>query len=629
MTEEVAALSVRLEATAARFERDVKRAERSMSRFASRADRDAQRVERRFGLLNRNIAEVSKRFIALGSITAIGALGRRALDAADQIDKLAISTGISTDRIQSLRFAADQLGVGADTMTAGLERFNRRLGEFANSGGGPARAALETLGLEVQILSARFPTMDDRLDEVIKRFARVPDASRRAALAAQLFGDEVGPKMSRLLAQGVDGLADLEQQARDLGLVMEQDTISRAVEARDKLDQLFAVIETRGVVAFAELAPVIEDVAELMLKLVEFTGLAINSTRELFDEMERAQKFSPEAQAGRNIAGPLDFIRQAIVGAGVRAVEGEPPAPADAATPTVLTPTRAVVTPSTPTRTPRRRSGGSSRAPRRDDSARDFVEALRVQISQREREINVIGLSERASVRLQAEFERERAQRQLTAAAAREGATITEEELMLARQLIDEQFALTVAAYDREEALRAQAEAADEARRREEELAGALSETADRMLQAAQAADPLRAVLLEIARIAIQGIGGQGPLGQVFGSLINGFSGGGLAPQSSPIPPSRRFASGGIVMGPTAFQTNAGPSLMGEAGPEAIMPLSRGPGGKLGVRAQGGQNVNVNVAFHGVTDFDSFERNEAQIHSKLGSTVRRATGRYR
>jgi len=48
------------------------------------------------------------------------------------------------------------------------------------------------------------------------------------------------------------------------------------------------------------------------------------------------------------------------------------------------------------------------------------------------------------------------------------------------------------------------------------------------------------------------------------------------------------FARGGIVDRPTLFPFAQGTGLMGEAGPEAILPLTRGPGGKLGVQASGG-----------------------------------------
>lgn len=52
------------------------------------------------------------------------------------------------------------------------------------------------------------------------------------------------------------------------------------------------------------------------------------------------------------------------------------------------------------------------------------------------------------------------------------------------------------------------------------------------------------------------------------------------------------FANGGIVNGPTIFPMANGAGLMGEAGPEAIMPLKRGADGKLGVSG-GGTTVNV------------------------------------
>ena len=63
------------------------------------------------------------------------------------------------------------------------------------------------------------------------------------------------------------------------------------------------------------------------------------------------------------------------------------------------------------------------------------------------------------------------------------------------------------------------------------------------------------------------------------------------------------FYRGGVVDKPSVFPMERGIGLMAEKGPEAILPLQRGKGGKLGVIAQGGgaSNIVVNVDATGST----------------------------
>ncbi len=83
------------------------------------------------------------------------------------------------------------------------------------------------------------------------------------------------------------------------------------------------------------------------------------------------------------------------------------------------------------------------------------------------------------------------------------------------------------------------------------------------------------------------------------------------------------FANGGVVSGPVSFPMRGGRGLMGEAGPEAIMPLARGADGKLGVRSAGGA-APVNVVMNITTpDVQGFRRSQAQIAAQMG----RAMGR--
>ncbi|WP_170752591.1 phage tail tape measure protein [Ruegeria lacuscaerulensis] len=107
-----------------------------------------------------------------------------------------------------------------------------------------------------------------------------------------------------------------------------------------------------------------------------------------------------------------------------------------------------------------------------------------------------------------------------------------------------------------------------------------------------------------------------------IGSFVQGilpFADGGSFSQGRVMP----FANGGVISGPTTFPMRGATGLMGEAGPEAIMPLARGPDGKLGVRTSGDGGA-VNVVMNITTpDVQGFRRSQSQIAAQMS----RALGR--
>jgi len=119
------------------------------------------------------------------------------------------------------------------------------------------------------------------------------------------------------------------------------------------------------------------------------------------------------------------------------------------------------------------------------------------------------------------------------------------------------------------------------------------------------------------------------PVASHFGGLLaNGvegliqgilpFENGGAFSQGRVTP----FARGGVVSSPVNFAMRGGMGLMGEAGPEAIMPLARGADGKLGVRSGGGgaTNVVMNIT---TPDVESFRRSQSQIAAQMGRALAR------
>ena len=125
--------------------------------------------------------------------------------------------------------------------------------------------------------------------------------------------------------------------------------------------------------------------------------------------------------------------------------------------------------------------------------------------------------------------------------------------------------------------------------------------------------DVLRSLALSLANMALTAA--LRPLGSLLGGLFgstlanakgNAFSGGRVTP----------FARGGIVNSPTLLAMRGGAGLLGEAGPEAIMPLARGRDGRLGVRSEGGGPVTVNMIIS-TPDVAGFQRSESQIAAMM------------
>jgi phage-related minor tail protein len=128
--------------------------------------------------------------------------------------------------------------------------------------------------------------------------------------------------------------------------------------------------------------------------------------------------------------------------------------------------------------------------------------------------------------------------------------------------------------------------------------------------------DTIYAIALKPITGAIGGFLAQGISSAMGGGMP--FANGGAFSQGKVMP----FARGGIVGSPTLFPMRGGQGLMGEAGPEAIMPLARGPDGRLGVQAGGGRSVNV-VMNITTPDVQGFQRSQSQVAAQVNRALAR------
>jgi hypothetical protein len=160
-------------------------------------------------------------FAGAFALDAVVSMAKEVIDLGGEIADLSARTGIGTDAIQELKYAADQTGSSLDTVTGAIEQMGNRLTE----GGGGTLQAVRALGLSFDDLQKMRP--EDAFTAIADAIKEVPEPMRQTQLAMELFGKSG----VELLPAIKSGMGELRQQAQDLGQVLSED----AVEGLDTL----------------------------------------------------------------------------------------------------------------------------------------------------------------------------------------------------------------------------------------------------------------------------------------------------------------------------------------------------------------------------------------------------------
>lgn len=630
MTQALATLSIDIVAKLATLQQSLDSAGRLHAKHV-------QEVEARYARLKNIGATLAASVGGSAVITQVAAFVDRTADAAVQVERLARISNASNAEFQKFAFGAKSVGIEQDKLADILKDVNDKVGEFIQTGGGPLKDFFEKIAPRVGVTAAQFRRLSgpEALQLYVSSLQKANISQAEATFYMEALASDSTALLPLLRDNGKE-MAALGTQAEKLGRILSDESIKSAREYRKAIDGMNASLATFGermaVAVLPGLTKSINRLDEWMKKVQEADGVTgkakflfgqvagyspLGALRDSYEanfgplsprdpeaelakllEAQRGARSDNRAKYDADIKRLQDEVAQRRADAfrQMRVAEKDTGPAAPSKGPLSAIP----VTGKVPIRIPGQAIGDAF-AGRLQDSLRNF----RLD----DKDFGFVVGAEEAFSRFNDRFSRLRELMASTPSAQR---AALQSDIALIREAYDqgllgainsteaiERFSETVKARIGElpEEVKPPLDGMSVAFEQfQRNVQDSLGTTVKATLKGDF--DSILALwgdmLLEMAAQAIAADignylfpkGGSGGIGGLISTVAGlfGFANGGAFQGGVPI---KAFASGTVVASPTFFPMRGAMGLMGEAGPEAIMPLKRGRDGRLGVAAAG------------------------------------------
>lgn len=184
--------------------------------------------------------------LALAAIATSGAAASAALvknamnlgEYAEGMLNLAEKTGLSTTRLQELKYVSDIAGVSFESVTNAVSQIQRKLMGMEEDSG-PAAEAMKRLGISIFDASGNLKSMDTLFPQILSKLQDMQDVTTRNMLAAQIFGKGFGD-LAPILGMTSAELDRAAKRAQQLGLVLTPENLAKASDFDDALGDVQA-----------------------------------------------------------------------------------------------------------------------------------------------------------------------------------------------------------------------------------------------------------------------------------------------------------------------------------------------------------------------------------------------------
>lgn len=184
-----------------------------------------------FALIGKAVLEVAKK---------INQLMLDTINYADSVSDLAAKYGLSTDSISEMQYIADQSSTSVEGLTSAMTMLYNRAKEDSD--------VFKELGVSVKDSNGNFKAMDELFYETVGALNSLEDGNAKNAYMLETFGRSA-MSVGEVVRKSSEELAQMRQEAHDLGIVMSEETVQGASDFNDQM----AVLKLQGKSALAEL----------------------------------------------------------------------------------------------------------------------------------------------------------------------------------------------------------------------------------------------------------------------------------------------------------------------------------------------------------------------------------------
>lgn len=218
--------------------------------------------------------------VAAFSIRGFGRMITEAARAGDEIGKLSERIGVSTEFLSEMRFVAERNGVQAAKLETAYGKLGAKLADFRERGVGPVAEVMGALSQETRQMILQGESLEDLMPRLADDFKGMTSDQERARVAMKLF-EETGIEFVGLLKQGSAGMNELRAEAQRLGASLSREQTQRFAEFEDSVTNLKTAASGLATAISGELVGSLGEANNHLADLLSTIGAGIKGFTQL------------------------------------------------------------------------------------------------------------------------------------------------------------------------------------------------------------------------------------------------------------------------------------------------------------------------------------------------------------